>query len=86
MKRTSRHLSVGCYALVSLMVYSSISRIETEYCNSPNYLAQNHLNSSLNLTAHDTKKCKLEIATSLAFWCGVFQVIYISKINLNVNV
>lgn len=74
---TSKHLSVGTYALVSLMVYSTISRIESEHS-----ICSSNLNVSLhqNLTNLDSNDCKmrfkLDIATSLAFWCGIVQVIY----------
>ena len=58
------------------MVYSSISRIEIEVCNPSAELTRqlNSSSSSVNLTAQDPNECKLGIAISLAFWCGIFQV------------
>jgi MFS superfamily sulfate permease-like transporter len=101
---TSRHLSVGTFALISLMVYSTVSRLELEYSESLKYshLLSNSLrtvqpttetatrmdiqsltsvnyelnnNTSLNFkTDIDMLPLKVKIATSLAFWCGIFQV------------
>jgi MFS superfamily sulfate permease-like transporter len=100
---TSRHLSVGTYAVISLMVYSCISRVEQKYSlDSMDSLLMNN-NSNLtaftlftneanetNLNGSTTSpfvsggisnkdedvnyQLKLRISSSLAFWCGAFQV------------
>jgi hypothetical protein len=65
------------------MVYSTITRVEAEYFDSlehPRVFHQNETDESRNLTGrlkhlgHDHAAVKLEIATGLAFWCGVVQV------------
>ena len=91
---TSRHLSVGTYAVISLMVYSSISRLEQKYLT--NSLSDFNATSDvsalfnqsnlglLNATSISSDfidensdanyQLKLKISSSLAFWCGIFQV------------
>jgi hypothetical protein len=64
------------------MVYSTISRVESEFFEQRN--AANHLSNETdnggNLTentltlGYDSAAVKLEIATGLTFWCGVVQV------------
>ncbi|CAF0714401.1 unnamed protein product [Brachionus calyciflorus] len=82
---TSKHLSVGTFAVTSLIVYSTITRIETEYpqlnysnLNLTNFESNNE-NSSLS-SEYDvesiTMNFKIKIATGLAFWCGIIQVIF----------
>ena len=101
---TSRHLSVGTYAVISLMVYSAISRVEQKYSldsidlSSSSLLINNNSNlTSFNLLTNETNlnssmtspfvsggisnkdedanyQLKLRISSSLAFWCGAFQV------------
>jgi MFS superfamily sulfate permease-like transporter len=99
---TSRHLSVGTYAITSLMVYSCISRVEQKYSfdsielSSSSLLINNNSNlTSFNLYTNETNlnrsmtspfvsggisnkdelyQLKLRISSSLAFWCGAFQV------------
>jgi len=93
---TSRHLSVGTYAVTSLMVYSCISRVEQKYSldsmdslsmnNNSNltafnsYTNETNLNSSfifggVSIKDEDVNyQLKLRISSSLAFWCGAFQV------------
>jgi hypothetical protein len=69
------------------MVYSTITRVESEYFDSleQKYASNYHLNetddnanltSQLPHTGHDHAAVKLEIATGLAFWCGVVQVLF----------
>jgi hypothetical protein len=81
----SKHLSVGTFAITSLMVYSTIIRVEAEYFDSLDHAQRSSQNLDLNdesrnLTGrlkhfgHDHASVKLEIATGLAFWCGVVQV------------
>ena len=101
---TSRHLSVGTYAVTSLMVYSCISRVEQKYSfdsielSSSSLLMNNNSNgTSFNLLTNETNlnssltspfvsggismtdedanyQLNLRISSSLAFWCGAFQV------------
>jgi MFS superfamily sulfate permease-like transporter len=79
---TSRHLSVGTYAVTSLMVFSSISRLEDKYLldstKNDSLIESSSLNetSLLVTSAFDLESVKLRIATALAFWCGIFQVIF----------
>jgi MFS superfamily sulfate permease-like transporter len=76
---TSKHLSVGTYAVVSLMVYSAISKCELIYLETDDYLK--FKNSLVNNSNNDNEnadhimKFKLKVATSLAFWCGLIQVL-----------
>lgn len=81
---------MGTFAVISLMVYSTISQVELEY--QPNAELTNSalfenstgldysfdlikLNSSaLNTLERDSQNLKIKIATSLAFWCGCIQV------------
>lgn len=52
------------------MVYSAINRIETS-------LTINSLNeTTFNNPQDNSLQIKLNISMSLAFWCGIFQVIY----------
>jgi sulfate anion transporter 1 len=83
---TSRHLSVGTFSLTSLMVYTVITRVEQQLIEINNL---NLLNESIShelISIHlgnatlanqknlDGYSLKVRIATSLAFWCGIFQV------------
>lgn len=83
---SSRHLSVGTFALVSLMVYGSISKLEAEFLQTKSVIVsteiiQNNTNGStiidhVNLISYeDLMAFRVKVATSLAFWCGVIQVI-----------
>ena len=97
---TSRHLSVGTYAVISLMVYSCISKVEQKYSldSIDSLLMNNNSNlTAFNLYTNETIRdgsmtrpfvsggisnkdedanyqLKLRISSSLAFWCGAFQV------------
>jgi MFS superfamily sulfate permease-like transporter len=83
---TSKHLSVGTYAVTSLMVFSCISKLEDKYLT---IYDASHMNKNDSTTLLDSTSLgnqtlvsssngldivKLQIATALAFWCGMFQV------------
>ncbi len=93
---TSRHLSVGTYAVTSLMVFSSISRLEEKYLielkltRNESSIDSMTVNETLlfDTSAEDLESVKLRIATALAFWCGMFQVFilfYFKMLKLFVN-
>lgn len=73
---TSRHLSVGTFAVISLMVFSTISRLETEYFDALTGNRTLALSTDLPYMGDDRDAVKLSIATSLAFWCGVVQIAF----------
>ena len=92
---TSRQLSVGTFAVISLMVYSTVNRMENEnpivmpFMNTTldgddelagNLAAANSTlvslrNDSMLMMESLQQEFKLKIATSLAFWCGLIQVL-----------
>jgi solute carrier family 26 (sulfate anion transporter), member 6 len=81
---TSKHLSVGTYAVISLMVYSVIQRLESEYLESNEYYllnlnsTNNNYNNTIiinNLDDDHIMKFRIKVATSLAFWCGCVQIV-----------
>ena len=71
---------MGTFAVTSLMVYSTVNRIESEFSEiyklndqmSNNSLTD--LNQTSSNTAYDPQALKIKISTGLAFWCGIFQV------------
>jgi len=72
---------VGTYAVISLMVYSTIQRLELEYVESDAYSQFKHLNQTLNngsvsdhIIDDHLMEFKIKVSTSLAFWCGIVQV------------
>lgn len=77
---TSKHLSIGTYAVVSLMVYSTINRLENDYIVTNKY--SDFTRSLNNLSREDVNSqneqhildFRLRVATSLTFWCGLIQV------------
>ncbi len=75
---TSKHLSVGTFAITSLMVYSTIFKLEPQYkMNKQNSLETTMIaNATVSNRAElDPNEIKLKIATALAFWSGIIQVI-----------
>lgn len=86
---TSKHLSVGTYAVVSLMVLSTIQRVETDYIDTKefNEFKQNLTNLTEEVSSAQVEQhimdIRLKIATSLAFWCGITQVDFTILIRLD---
>lgn len=79
---TSKHLTVGTFAIISIMVYSTISRLEPKYMeiemsklNSSTMFSDNLNLNGTELVLEKAQEVKLKIANSLAFWCGIVQVI-----------
>jgi MFS superfamily sulfate permease-like transporter len=70
---TSKHLSVGTFAIVSIMILSTITKLEPKYIELElSKLANRTEDTQLDdSTIHDVR---LNIATSLALWCGIIQV------------
>lgn len=88
---TSRHLSVGTFAIVSLMIYSSVSRLEVDFIGN-NKVLEVSMNSTEAftegtgyITEEQVMEFRLKVATSLCFWCGIIQVIFYDFL-LNLNV
>ena len=83
---------MGTFALVSLMVYGSISKLEAEYLDGKTLIfdvksIDSNISSNFNvslkavdlvefITEGQLKDFRLKIATALCFWCGVVQVIF----------
>lgn len=80
-------MKVGTYAVISLMVLSTIQRLELEYIetdaftqfkqslSNSNLTLNNETNSNSNQIDDHIMKFRTKVSTSLAFWCGVVQVI-----------
>lgn len=71
---TSRHLSLGIYAIVSLMVKATTDELEGHL-----YPSQSEIQIGLNEThmhyiSLDPTEAKIMIGTVLAFYTGVIQV------------
>ena len=84
---SSRHLSIGTFAVTSIMVYGTISRLELKFIETPEYLTFREnlfINESLfisNETFSESSEpdemlmtFRLKVATSLTFWCGTVLV------------
>ena len=76
---TSRHLSVGTYSVTSLMVYSSISRVELRLHDE--MLAKNNVDVNSTqpvlIDLPNKESVKIQISSALVLWCGIFQVFLI---------
>ena len=74
---TSRHLSVGTFAIICIMIASTIDKLEEEL--GVGIITKNNntftINGS-NLTDSNDQllHLRVRIATSLAFWTGIVQV------------
>lgn len=83
---TSRQISLGTFAVVSLMVGSALSDLEGKYAppvgfnrtlyefNSKNNLTQLNVNPE-NFLSDNREKARIMIVMANAFWVGVFQII-----------
>ena len=79
----SKHLSVGTFAVTSLMVYSTISRVEMEYRKDHPFQSQQNISTLAKESFdNDEYRLKIGISTCLAFWCGIFQVWSLDSINI----
>ncbi len=88
--KKSKHLSVGTFAVTSLMVFSTVNKLEGELTDQYLMAQKNaslkidsfthdyfhHSNETMLHTMPDPQTIKLRIATSLAFWCGIIQVLF----------
>jgi hypothetical protein len=73
---TSKHMSVGTFSVLSIMIYSSITKLETKFIDQQIDIL-NNFNSTeqvIELSEDESYEIKLKIATALAFWCGILQV------------
>ena len=72
----SKHLSVGTFAVVSLMVYSTISELEITLGEKyyPSIDEESVATNSSEINSADVYALKLKISTALCFWCGCVQV------------
>ncbi|KAL5501945.1 hypothetical protein EMCRGX_G008628 [Ephydatia muelleri] len=73
---TSKHLSIGTFPVVSLLVRNSINTVLAgkglEYCSSPDNRLTVVVFDDINVTCHDLK---VHIAVSLAFTSGLVMVV-----------
>lgn len=92
---TSRHLTVGTFAIASIMILSTITRLESKYLpitgDSYSSDGQNENqtytvlsnsstpNNTSQMSVDLVHEIRLKIAVSLAFWCGIIQVIAYSS-------
>ena len=74
---TSRHLSVGTFAIICIMIASTIDKLEEELGvgiitknNNTFTINGSNLTDSTDQLLH----LRVRIATSLAFWTGIVQV------------
>ena len=79
---TSRHMSVGTFAVMSIMVYSTITNLEGKYMGleqaqqsfNESAFSSDQADSTPSVDLETLMKVKLKIATALAFWGGIIQV------------
>ena len=69
-------MSFGTFAIMAIMVYATINRLEPKYIESIRF-EQNLTSNSTNFNLIDNNivmEIKLKIATTLCFCCGTIQV------------
>ena len=71
---TSRHLSLGIYAIVSLMVKATTDELEGHLFPSPSELSSGLNESHSHYISHDPVEARIMIGTALAFYTGIIQV------------
>ena len=80
---TSRHISIGSYAVVSLLVSDTINGLSTKYCPPKGFnQTLNELNmqnglyfiDSTNFLSMNTDEAHVLIAMSQAFWVGLIHL------------
>lgn len=72
---TSRHLSIGTFAITSLMINAAIQRLEGKYYPSPSMIADNSTMNP-NFLSNDPVQAKILIGTALAFFAGIIQILF----------
>ena len=82
---TSRQLSIGTFAVISLMVADTIADLETKYVppigfNYTQYLddivhQKSNIINADNFLSLDREKSRIMIMTANAFWIGVIQIV-----------
>ncbi|CAF1045955.1 unnamed protein product [Brachionus calyciflorus] len=78
---TSKHLSLGIYAIISLMTKACIDSMEGKLY--PSHLeissfnlSENSTNLNPNYLSHDPTEAKIMIGMSLAFFSGIVQILF----------
>ena len=74
---SSRHLSLGPENLVSMMVGSAISNLESKYVPPVNFNSTNIINpeEAQNYLSNDRDKAKVLLAAANMFWVGVILIV-----------
>jgi MFS superfamily sulfate permease-like transporter len=74
----SKHLSVGTFAIISLLVLSTLQKIETIHNQQFNgtIIKTEIINGTevSTLIPYDFNTIKVQVATTLALWTGLVQV------------
>lgn len=74
---TSRQISIGTFAVISLMVASTIADLEPKYVPPVGFNASNITNpeAAKNYLSYDRNSARVMIAMANCFWVGVIQLI-----------
>lgn len=68
---TSRHMHVGAFAIISVLVYSCVANLEAKYLDTMQQIVNN---GTMAVDQEMVMAMRVRIATTLAFWCGIIQV------------